>query len=294
MAPMTPSKFDTLVASKKFQCVLVVIDPTLAQHILDRNPENRKVNKPSVNMYAKLMSEGRFDGKNGDTVKVAINGELNDGQHRLHAVIESGKSIETLIAFNMSRESRHTIDQQRARTPAEILAMNGHSESTKLAPLIEYAEQFKRSGHRYIRGPAVKLSTTEKLDAANKDPRYSQAIQWANHKSRKKFAPEHGSITFLALMWYIIEEQPRGDEFMEALATGSTTNQAVLYVRDQLNKVLSASGDIRPKVWVVLRAFSDFVNEVDPYAFPRKSKEGNRNGYHIHILNQLPALPQAA
>lgn len=103
---------------------VISINPGLADVILSKNANNRNLSEKRVFEYAKDMLNGRWV-FNGEPIIIAIDGQLNDGQHRLQAVIESNRSQTMMFVFGVARESRVTVDQGAARTAAHYLAMNG-------------------------------------------------------------------------------------------------------------------------------------------------------------------------
>lgn len=107
--------------------VPLTITPELAQRLLGRNPDNRALKLNRIRDYAKDMAAGRFDGLNGETIKISRDGLLNDGQNRLQAVIESGKPLRTLVVFGTSRDSRMTIDAGGVRSSPDYAFMSGIS-----------------------------------------------------------------------------------------------------------------------------------------------------------------------
>ena len=76
------------------------INPSFADILLSLNVANyRSLNKETVKQYAMDMKAGKWK-KNGEPIIINKNGILNDGQTRLHAVIESGAEIDAYIIFD--------------------------------------------------------------------------------------------------------------------------------------------------------------------------------------------------
>jgi hypothetical protein len=107
----------------------------LARELLspDRNPDNRTVQKGTVNIYKKAMVAGHFDSLNGESIHVSVEGLLNDGQHRLEVRLLAGIELPFLFTFGVSRSARRTIDQGRNRTAKDFLTMNGYAEGAAIA-----------------------------------------------------------------------------------------------------------------------------------------------------------------
>jgi hypothetical protein len=75
---------------------LVTVTVEMAQRWLDTAAENtRKLDPVRVAKYANALKLGRWK-VNGEVIKFK-DGRLFDGQHRLHAVVVSGCSFQTLI-----------------------------------------------------------------------------------------------------------------------------------------------------------------------------------------------------
>lgn len=101
---------------------VVTITPEIARHILDNNPDNRNVSDLTVKGMAEDIRNNRW-ALNGETIIIANTGVLNDGQHRLWAVIEANKPIQSLMVFGVERHSRTTTDMGRQRTTADFIHM---------------------------------------------------------------------------------------------------------------------------------------------------------------------------
>ena len=95
-------------ATGKF-CEFFLITPAIAKVLLANNNKNRTLVISGVRKWAEALKSGDWE-DNGETIKVADTGELNDGQHRLTAVVETGIPLATFVAFGLSRESRKTVD----------------------------------------------------------------------------------------------------------------------------------------------------------------------------------------
>lgn len=96
------------------------ITPEVAYGYLDRNTHNRKVSDSVVQRFAKMMREGKW---NLTHQGIAFNteGVLSDGQHRLWAVIESGKTVEMMVTRGVEPEAMLAIDQNYARTTVDSI-----------------------------------------------------------------------------------------------------------------------------------------------------------------------------
>lgn len=113
----------------------ITITPEIAAVILERNPadENRKLSSATVAKYADDMRNGRWQALNGQTIVVSADGYLNDGQHRLNAVVQSEGHIPFHVVFGAERQSRLTLDQNKVRSSGDYLEMTGIKNAKNVA-----------------------------------------------------------------------------------------------------------------------------------------------------------------
>ena len=69
-----------------------IITPANAEAYLKNNAHHRKVKQKKIDAYVKDLTEGVWR-LNGKTITFDSNGRLLGGQHRLHAIVQSGKSL---------------------------------------------------------------------------------------------------------------------------------------------------------------------------------------------------------
>lgn len=135
---------------------IMVIGPSMAMAMLERNPadENRKLSQSRVALYAADMAAGRWQGLNGQTIVISRDGYLNDGQHRLSAVVATGGNIPFTVVFGVERETRLTLDQNKARTPGDYLGMSGITNANKVAAVANILYAYESGALRHIKGNA--------------------------------------------------------------------------------------------------------------------------------------------
>lgn len=115
------------------------ITPEIAQRWLDRyNTENRKVRATAVARYVRDIENGDWD-FTGDPIKFDTRGVLIDGQHRLVAVVKSGKSIRLLVVRGVNTSARSVVDTGAARSKGDALQLEGYKHATTYASAIKYA-----------------------------------------------------------------------------------------------------------------------------------------------------------
>lgn len=109
------------------------VTPDVAAGLLLRNTRNRPASNMVVQSYARMMRAGEWQPENGETIKIASDGTLLDGQQRLMAIVETGIPIKMLVVSELSPESFHTIDTGKARTAGDIVGMAGIANAHTMA-----------------------------------------------------------------------------------------------------------------------------------------------------------------
>lgn len=108
------------------------IDPATAANFLQKNDSNRPLSKNTVEAYANAMKRGEWV-LNGEPIVFDKTGRLSNGQHRLSAVIKSGKAIDVLVVSGVSEESFKTFDGGRRRSAGDALAILGEKNVNAMA-----------------------------------------------------------------------------------------------------------------------------------------------------------------
>ena len=80
------------------------IGPKLAMDWLSSVPEyQRKVHETQVNKLAMAITRGEWR-VNGAAIVFNEKGDLIDGQHRLHAIVKSGKTVQSLVVTGIAKD----------------------------------------------------------------------------------------------------------------------------------------------------------------------------------------------
>jgi len=83
------------------QFKVMEVTPEIAASWLENNGMNRRISKPHVSKLADVMNRGKWV-LNGQSISFEETGRLLDGQHRLAAVVMSGKTVQMTIALGVS------------------------------------------------------------------------------------------------------------------------------------------------------------------------------------------------
>lgn len=222
---------------------LTTITPAQAAAWLANNDKNRALNKSRVAGYAKIMKAGQWQ-LNGESIKFSEDGDLIDGQHRLHAVVRAAMPIQAIVIRNLPADSFETIDTGRRRSVSDVLGVKGEHNANFLGSalsLIRYYEDGTlRSDTRRYHGDSGNI---EMLEAYKRHPRLQFAVEeiaTAYNARRFRFA----SPSALIVAYYLMssEDRDRALKFMHALISGEDLKQGdpILALRNRLINLRSS------------------------------------------------------
>jgi hypothetical protein len=108
-----------------------LVSPAQAKEYLERAIPNRKLSTSTVTRYADDMRGDRWD-NNGQPLIFNEAGQLLDGQHRLHAVVISGRTVAFLVVRGVASRAMETLDSGRGRSLQDVLALKGYKNSAHI------------------------------------------------------------------------------------------------------------------------------------------------------------------
>lgn len=104
----------------KQSTIIETITPHIAELYLKFNNNNRPLRKTHIRELASDMTEGNWQVTH-QGIAFDISGRLIDGQHRLHAIIEAGVSIQISVTRGCSASSFSILDRGSNRSTSDIL-----------------------------------------------------------------------------------------------------------------------------------------------------------------------------
>jgi hypothetical protein len=210
------------------------VTPDLAGALLAANRRNRNLRTSRVTQLAEAMERGEWE-LNGETIKVADDGTLLDGQHRLQAVVESGVGIDTLVMRDLSMRVQDTVDTGRRRRLADILKIEGYSDSHALGAAVSILHRL-RNGHRIHYAHAGAPSAQQALDLIKREPQIQTSVRVARRVTKQVGGPI-GVFSALHCVFYEVDPEP-ADEFFARLADGAdlSRDDPLLHLRNQLSR----------------------------------------------------------
>ena len=97
---------------------------TPAGTVLAMNTGNRRVNRRKLQQLVDQMRSGKFE-NTGEPVIVSVEGVVNNGQHRLMAVVEADAVLDMDVRFGIPRKAFSKTDTGAPRTGADVLSIKG-------------------------------------------------------------------------------------------------------------------------------------------------------------------------
>lgn len=204
----------------KITTIVECITPLFAQHLLSNNTRNRKISDKRVANYVTLINEGEFK-FNHQGIAIDENGVLLDGQHRLTAIVKSGKSVNMLVTRGLPPEVMDTIDRSDKRTYAQTLQLDGHKNATLISSIKRFAVAYKSKNGNITSNDTIKVLDYQ-LKAEPNDG-YDYAAELAcKMGSRFPLVPrsDYAAFIYLALNHVGCNEEKVFD-FLEKISKGT-------------------------------------------------------------------------
>lgn len=116
-------------------CWHVLVTPALAVELLSINEDNRRVARNKVVEWANVMRQGRWRNTH-QAIAIDDDGNVLDGQHRLHAVVETGIPVWMRVWFGESRDVFPVLDRGANRMAAQFVDVKNATVVTAAAKLL--------------------------------------------------------------------------------------------------------------------------------------------------------------
>jgi len=214
----------------KFNTKTISLTPELAQELLTQNKSNRPVRPRRVDELVKIIEQGKWKHTH-QGIAIDSNGILQDGQHRLLAVVKSGITITIELSTDCYPDSFDSIDTGSVRSRTDALTLVGIPlvVSRIVAATIPWVYSYGEGRALSNKSP-FSISNSESLDFIDKNPVVIKSGEFtASMPSKGKLL--QSSITSF-LHFEISKRNSNAEEFLkELLVDGCTTNPMILEMR---------------------------------------------------------------
>lgn len=215
-----------------------LITPDTAKTMLKKNSCNRPLRKSNLHYLSDEIKSGNWM-LTGDPIKFSTKGILLDGQHRLNAIIMSGKSVETFVATDCDEKIFTVIDTGASRSASDVFVINGVPNSLEVGAVSRLIIKYKKGYFNKADTHIKKKLSNESLLAFYKrnKTRIGEALETARYV--KTFLP-NVSKSIIGGLYFIFSEidEKKAEQFFESLSNGIDLEKddPILLLRDKMIK----------------------------------------------------------
>ena len=131
-----------------------LITPEEAAALLKRNRRNRPLSDKTVRRYAQVMEDGEWR-LTTDAIGIDVNGDLTNAQHRLNAVVVSGRAQQFVVVEGLSTDAFEATDVGKRRSASDTLSLLGYPNASILGYICRCVANYIDAGCQ------LKTSTTK-------------------------------------------------------------------------------------------------------------------------------------
>lgn len=264
------------------QVIVKEVTPSIAAELLKSNTNNRNITESRVNMYAKAMAEGAWE-LTGDTIKLSSDGRLMDGQHRLLAVVKSGKTVKFAIAHGVDPKAFDAIDTGKPRTAGDVLIVDGvkrYARSTASVGRMMVSERrgmLNPESPQLVPGGGV-VTNHEIREVIENNLDVMDAVEDVMRRFRQVTSYLPPAIAAFVL-WKARKDSPeQADAYFTGLAegTGLEKGSPILTVRERLMRESRKGASHRGRQYLVL--MNGFLSFREGKAMHRVQASGAHSG----------------
>lgn len=122
----------------------VPVTPALARRLIELNAENQRGHRESLSdRYARDMATGRWVEQNGQTISIGTDGRIFNGQHRLHAVAKSKKTVRFDINMGAAPDAIIVVDAGPGRSATDVIRTSGGHNLAGIAAVVRWVLMFE-------------------------------------------------------------------------------------------------------------------------------------------------------
>ena len=157
------------------------VTPAKAKIYLQNMAKNRPVSKSKLKRYISDIEEGRWNEWCGSIEFRKADGKTMNGQHRLLAIIATGKSMNLLLVHGVPDDAFATMDTGKRRNGSDTLSVSGYKNTNLTAAAIAMVERYRTGKMEHV----ITFTNQEILDLAKKYNDIAPSVTYAaSHKVR--------------------------------------------------------------------------------------------------------------
>lgn len=230
---------------------VIRVTPALAEEWLTANDHNRNIDVRTVDAYARDMLSGNW-ALNGEAVKIAEDGTLLDGQHRLAAIVRSGVTVPMVVVTGLPMDTQRTMDAGRRRTFADNLKIEEVTNSPVVASIALRMCAWDL-GHTELQPGLLRATQSEQREWMAANPVVFRAAEIAM-RARREFKLLAPSAVGVSYVLFDRVDQEDTAEFFARLGSGAglDAGHPILLLRNRVIRDAAESRRLTDKVRVGL------------------------------------------
>lgn len=293
---------DNMAANRMFDSLLadlstyryevdVPVTPSLARRIIDLNADNnRNLLVKTAETYARDMRNGKWRERTGQTVKVATDGRLIDGLHRMNAVVQSGRTVMFDLAFGVSPKDIVVVDSGRTRNRDAIIKTAGGGDLQGVSACVTWVWAFRRGYYTGTAGSMVPTAT-EVVETYQADANMFEAAarRGADLQTRSVCPKSVGATAYFLLAEV---DKREADDMFDMLVSGvygvpDPSKMAVYHLREKLIRRRDTRLNRQEQLAMFFIAWNRRTEPVSKFQIGRGAGEGKlTNGNFPKIKQQ--------
>jgi hypothetical protein len=165
------------------QVKIAKVSPNMAKKFLENNLKNRDLREHRIWQFVQMMERGTFV-EDGTPIKLNGDGGLLDGQHRLYAILRTGRTYTLPVVSGLPDEAFDSTDRCMPRNTGDSFKKIGEKNYSLSAAffgrIIDYVFHGSATGRKYSKV----ISDTEKAKFLDAFPTSRDAVALANSLSK--------------------------------------------------------------------------------------------------------------
>lgn len=233
-----------------------LITPERALDLLCGNTNNRKIRPRELAKYARDMREGKWLPGIGDPVHIdPSTGEIGNGQHRLHAILEAEVAVELPVLY-APIAYRKVADTGMKRKFADVLTIEyGEDNVTAYAAAVRVLWEYTETG--LMGSIKADPSTSELLDVYLSHPDLKLSVPFGK-RVNSGVGARPGLVIALHYLFAQVDRHAAND-FCDRLAEGAALgHQDPILAARKWFFGTTKTGNVRDQASMLIRAFNDY------------------------------------
>lgn len=197
----------------------VRISPPLARRLIELNSENnRNLLVRTKERYARDMRNGKWREKTGQVITIDTNGRIINGQHRLHAIVESGVTLRFDLCFGVEPQDIVVIDALKARDTNAIIRVAGGRDLSGVGAIVRWLLSWERGQYTGTSGnfTPTPIEIYERVEA--EPDVFAAAAARGKDAQNRNLAPNR--VAGMAYYLFRAIDIPEADDFFDQFVSG--------------------------------------------------------------------------